>query len=166
MDGLVQVHMTKRLDVARQRYDRALEINPNDALCWLLRGTLFAFTDEGERAVVETSRAAELSPLDPHRYYYDTLAAAAHLSAGRYARALELAERSLFANRGHTSTLRAKAVAEWHLGQLDQARQTVAALLQLEPGLTVRRFLERSPAAPFNAGKDWARALRGAGVPA
>ena len=166
MDGLVQVHMTKRLDVARQRYDRALEINPNDALCWLLRGTLFAFTDEGERAIVETSRAAELSPLDPHRYYFDTLAAAAHLSAGRYARALELAERSLFANRGHASTLRAKAVAEWHLGRLDEARRTVAALLQLEPGLTVKGFLERSPAAPFNAGKDWARALRGAGVPA
>jgi len=166
MDGLVQVHMTKRLDLARQRYDRALEINPNDALGWLLRGALFAFTDEGERAVAETSRAIELSPLDPHRYYFDALAAAAHLSAGRYARALELAERSLFANRGHTSTLRAKAVAEWHLGRHDDARRTVAALLQLEPGLTIRGFLERSPAAAFNAGKDWARALEGAGVPA
>lgn len=166
MDGLVHVHLTKRLDLALQRYDSALARNPNDALGWLLRGTLLAFTDQGKRAVAETTRALKLSPLDPHRYYYDSLAAAAALSAGRYERALALADRSLLANRSHTSTLRAKAVAEWHLGRDDAARRTVAALLHLEPTLTVRGFLERSPAAGFVTGKAWARALAAAGVPA
>jgi len=166
MDGLVQVHLTKRLDLARERYDAAIEISPSDSLAWLLRGTLFAFTDHGRRAVGETARALKLSPLDPHRFYYDCLAATAHLAAGRYDRALALAERSRLANRGHTSTLRVIAIAQWQLGRHAEARRTVRSLLELEPGLTINTYLERSPAAPFATGKAWAAALHGAGVPA
>jgi adenylate cyclase len=166
MDGLVQVHMTKRLDLARERYDQALEINPNDALCWLLRGTLFAFTGAGERAVAETSRALRLSPLDPHRYYFDALAATAQLAAHRFDRAVALGERSLNANRTHTSTLRVLAIGQWYLGRQAEARAMVQELMRLEPELTIARYLERSPAAPFTTGNEWAAALAGAGVPA
>jgi adenylate cyclase len=38
--------------------------------------------------------------------------------------------------------------------------------MRLEPDLTITRYLERSPAAPFTTGKEWAAALAGAGVPA
>ncbi len=166
MDGLVHVHMSKRLDLARERYDHALEINPNDALCWLLRGTLFAFAGAGEQAVTETSRALRLSPLDPHRYYFDALAATAQLAAHRFDRAVALGERSLSANRTHTSTLRVLAIGQWYLGRRAEARAMVQELMRLEPELTIARYLERSPAASFTTGKEWAAALAGAGVPA
>lgn len=166
MDGLVQVHLTKRLDRARQRYDAALAVNPSDSLAWLLRGTLFAFTDDGGRAVDETSRALKLSPLDPQRFYFDALAATAQLTARRYDRAVELAERSLLANRSHTSTLRVMAIGQWYLGRHAEARRSVQELLKLEPNLTIGRYLERSPAAPFATGRAWADALQAAGVPA
>jgi adenylate cyclase len=166
VDGFVHTNLLKRFDIAQDRYDIALETNPNDSFAWLLRGMMYAFMGQGKRAVSETSRALALSPLDPHRYFYDSLAGSAHISAGDYGLGLELAKRSLRANRTHTSTLRAMAVAQTRLGLADEARETVRLLLRLEPELTVSRWLARSPAAPFTTGKDWATALRAAGVPA
>ena len=122
IDGFVHTNLLKRLDIAQERYDLALAANPNDSLAWLLKGTLHAFMDEGDKAVEYTEMALKLSPLDPQRYFYDSLAASAHLTAGHYDRALELAQRSLRANRSHTSTLRVMTVAQWQLGHRDEAR--------------------------------------------
>ncbi|MGH7002468.1 MAG: adenylate/guanylate cyclase domain-containing protein [Alphaproteobacteria bacterium] len=165
IDGFVHTNLLKRLDVARDRYDLALLANPSNALAWLLRGTLAAFTDEGQSAVDDTQRALQLSPLDPQRYFYDSLAASACITARQFDRALELAQRSLRANRRHTSTLRVKAVAQWQLGRHDEARATAKELLTLEPTLTVGRWLERSPSAPYKIGKEFAEVLRQVGVP-
>jgi class 3 adenylate cyclase/tetratricopeptide (TPR) repeat protein len=165
IDGAVHTNLLKRLDVARERYELACAANPNNALAWLLKGTLHAFTDEGASAVQCTGQALKLSPLDPHRYYYDSLAATAHLTAGQDDQALALAQRSLRANRSHTSTLRVQAVAQWRLGHRQEARQSVRRLLELEPDLTIARYLKRTPAAPYKIGKEIARVLGEAGVP-
>jgi len=165
IDGAVHTNLLKRLDVAQERYKLAVAANPNNALAWLLKGTLHAFTDEGTSAVQCTGMALKLSPLDPHRYYYDSLAATAHLTAGQDESALALAQRSLRANRSHTSTLRVMAVAQWRLGRRDEARQTVRRLLELEPELTIDRYLKRTPGAPYSIGKEIASVLHEAGVP-
>jgi TolB-like protein/tetratricopeptide (TPR) repeat protein len=165
IDGFVHTNLLKKLDVAHERYDLAIKANPNYALAWLLKGTLHAFTDDGVRAVEFTQRALELTPLDPRRYFYDSLAATACIAAAQYDRALALAQRSLRANCKHTSTLRSKIAAEWHLGLHDQARATARELMRLEPNLTVSRWLARSPAAPYNIGRDLADVLRRVGVP-
>jgi class 3 adenylate cyclase/TolB-like protein len=165
IDGFVHTNLLRRLDVAEERYESALATNPSNALAWLLKGTLHAFRSEGEAAIQHTERALGLSPLDPHRYFYDSLAATAAVAARQYERALELAERSLRANCMHTSTLRVITAAQWHLGRHEEARRTARQLLKLEPGLTVRTWLERSPAAPYPVGEETAQALREAGVP-
>ena len=67
---------------------------------------MHALKSEGEQAVEHTERALSCRP---HRYFYDSLAATA--AAGKYERSLELAQRSLKANRKHTSTLRVMTVA-------------------------------------------------------
>jgi TolB-like protein len=165
VDGMVHTNLLKRLDVAQERYDLALRANPNDSLAWLLKGTMHAFMGEGQPAVEGTQRALMLSPLDPHRYFYESLAATACNAAHQYENGLKLAQRSLRANRTHTSTLRTIAVAQWQLGLEEEARKTVEELRCLEPALTVSRFLQRSPAAPYETGKEWANALRRAGLP-
>jgi adenylate cyclase len=165
VDGFVHTNLLKRLDIAQERYELAIQINPNDSLAWLLKGTMHAFRGEGEQAVEGTQRALKLSPLDPHRYFYDSLAATAHLAARQYDQALSLAQRSLRANRAHTSTLRAKAIAEWQLGLREVARTTAQELLRLEPDLTVSGWLKRSPSASFSIGKEWMDVLRQVGVP-
>jgi class 3 adenylate cyclase/TolB-like protein/tetratricopeptide (TPR) repeat protein len=166
IDGFVHTNLLKQLDVALDRYERALRVNPNDALALLLKGTLHAFKGEGKLALKDTKHALRLSPLDPLRYFYDSLAATAALSAGEYERALELSRRSLRANRTHTSTLRALLISQWQLGQYVEARATVAELLRLDPTFTMTKWAQRSPAAGYDIGKLWFDVLHKAGVPA
>lgn len=165
IEGFVRTNLMKDLEGAARSYDAALRINPNESLAWLLTGTLNAFQGNGEDALAASERALRLSPLDPMRYFYDSLAASAAITAGKYARAIELAQRSLKANRAHTSTYRALAIAQSLSGQADSAHTTVQRLLELEPSLTVARFLARTPAKGALAGK-MADALLRAGLPA
>ncbi len=165
VEGQVNTYMDKQLDVAEQRYDAALRENPNDSLAWLLKGTLHAFRGEGRAAVRHTRHAQRLSPLDPLRYYFDALAASAALSAGQYPRALALAERSLRMNRTHASTLRVMVVALVQLGRDDDARARTADLMQLQPALTISKYVAGSPSAAYPIGRLIADSLRHAGVP-
>jgi adenylate cyclase len=165
IDGFVHTNLLKQLDVAKERYDLALRVNPNDSLAWLLTGTRHAFKGEGGLAVKATERARKLSPLDPLRDWYDSLSATAALSAGLYERSIELAQSSLRLNRMNASTLRALAISQWLDGRREEARKTIGEVLSLEPGLTVNKFLERSPSSDFETGKLWSEALRQAGIP-
>jgi TolB-like protein len=166
IDGFIHTNLLKQFDAAEERYELALSVNPNDSLAWLLKGTMHAFRGEGDLAVAGAERARRLSPLDPLRYFYDSLAATAALAAHDYRRARELARSSYRLNRKHASTLRALAIAQWHLGEVEDARKTVGELLGIDPGFTIKRFLERSPSSAFATGRVWSQALRDAGVPA
>ena len=165
IDGFVNNNLLRRVDTAMDRYEEAVEMDPNCALAWLLKGALHAFTDEGEKAVQYTQRARALSPLDPHRYFFDTLSAAASLSNDDNEDALFFAERSLSLNARHTSTIRAKTVALQRLERFDEARASAQDLMRREPNLTVKSYLGQHPAAHFKTGKSWADALEAAGIP-
>ena len=165
MDGFVHTNLLKRFDIARERYSLAIKYNPSNSLALLLKGVLHAFCDEGEQAVHDTELALTLSPLDPHRYFYNSLTASANITAGRYERALELAKRSLRANRTHTSTWRALTVAQWQLGMRQEACDSAQELMKLEPTLTIGGYLKRAPSASYAIGRTVADILKQAGVP-
>jgi adenylate cyclase len=163
--GMVKTFNDRRLDDAESIYRAALDANPNDSLAWLLKGTLHAFRGEGEEAVAHARRGSDLSPLDPMRYYFDSLTASAEASAGNYERAIVLAQRSLRANVMHASTLRILTIAYAMLDRIGEARQMAQRIFALEPGFTVERFLARSPSSDFPIGRTFADALARAGVP-
>lgn len=165
IDGLVHTNLLHRLDTAERRYEEALSFNPNEPRAHLLLGTLKAFRGEGADAVKHTLQSINLTPLDPHLYFYYSLTATAHLAAEDYEGALAFGQESLRANRSHTSTLRAIAVAQWNLGRNREARETAAHLMSMEPNLTVSGWLARSPAEPYQIGKDWANTLLKVGIP-
>jgi adenylate cyclase len=165
VDGFIHTNLRRDTETGAQRYAAALESNPNDTLALLLKGTMHAFRGEGSDAVKNTKHAIKLSPLDPLKYFYDSLAATAALSANQYEDALALASRSFRANRTHTSTIRALAVAHVGLGQMKEAKSAVAMLLQLEPTFTATKFLARSPSSDFEIGRRWANSLISAGLP-
>ncbi len=165
IDGFVQTNLLKRLDVGAARYESALEVNPNESLAWLLKGTLHAFKGEGQIAAHDTERALRLSPLDPIRYFYDSLAATAALSAGEFVRALYLAKRSFKANRTHTSTLRALIIALVQCDQIAEAKKIANELVRLEPDFTIAKFSLRTPAKGSNLGDLAIRSFGAAGIP-
>jgi tetratricopeptide (TPR) repeat protein len=166
MDGWVHTHLLKRFDIAGERFEVAVEVNPSDCMAWLLKGTMHSFLGQGEKAVRAAERALRLSPLDPRRSYYDCLVASIYCAANQFDRAIDLSKRSLRVNRLHSSTLRTLICSLALSDRIDEARQVRAELMQLEPNFTVSGYLARHPAASFWTGQTWARALRLAGVPA
>ncbi|MCA1528269.1 adenylate/guanylate cyclase domain-containing protein [Bradyrhizobium yuanmingense] len=164
-EGFVYCHMLKDLDAARKRCEQAVDANPSHALGWLYRGTVDAFKGDGEAAVDATRRALKLSPLDPQRYYFESLGATALLSAHRYDEAEELARSSLILNRMHPSTWRVLAIALVSQGRVAEAREALGKMCELEPHLTLDRYIGRLPNAHLETGRHWARCLEVAGLP-
>jgi tetratricopeptide (TPR) repeat protein len=154
-----------RLDDAKNRYDQALEINPNDANALSLRGMLLGFQDRGLEAAQDTERALHLAPLDPHRFFYLAMAAGAWMSAGNYEKVETYAKASLRLNKTHVSTLRMLVVAQQKQGKLRSVQDTLSELMRLQPSLRVSSWLRSSPSANFINGRSFAQALLDAGVP-
>lgn len=164
IDGFVHANILREMTVAGQRYAAALDRNPNESLSWLLRGALLAFQDEGAAAVRATDTARRLSPIDPFGYYYDSLAATAHLAAGQFERALDCAERSLSSNDRHISTLRTKIAAQHCLGDWLGARTTAQDLMSRFPDFRLDDYRRTHPSAEQKTGKLVIEALRAAGI--
>lgn len=164
-EGFVYCHLLKDLETARKRCNEAVNANPSHALGWLYLGTVSAFMGEGKAAVEATRRAMELSPLDPQRYYFESLGATAELAAEQYENAERLARSSLLLHRMHSSTWRALTISLVAQDRMDEAREALAKLRQLEPQLTVERYLARIPNAALEIGRRWACSLAMAGLP-
>jgi len=164
-EGFVYCHLLKDLETARKCCNEAVDANPSHALGWLYLGTVKAFKGEGAAAVEATRRAMELSPLDPLRYYFESLGATAELSANQYANAERLARSSLVLNRMHLSTWRALTISLVSQGRMDEARQALGKVRELDPKLTVEKYLARLPNAELETGRYWARCLAMAGLP-
>lgn len=164
-EGHVLTNLYQRFDLAEDRFHQALTINPNDATSHLLRGTFHAFQGKGEQAEQDAARALQLSPFDPHRFYFLAHAAGASLANHQNERALQLANNSLNCNRFHASTLRIKTVAHVRLNEMDRATETVAKLMEVQPKLRVKDWLATSPSRNFETGKSFAADMKRAGVP-
>ena len=165
VEGFVYCHLLKDLDLARRRCDAAIGVNPNQALGWLYKGVIHAFSGEGTAATEAASRALALSPIDPQRYYFESLAATAAIAARDYERAQTLAQASIRLNRTHSSTWRMLTVALVHQDKMVEARAAMKQLLALEPDLTVAAYRARMPNGELTTGREWAQTMAKAGLP-
>lgn len=163
--GLVHAYLRKDLHTAGQLYEEAIDANPSEPLAWLFTATRNAYLGQGPEAEAAGERALRLSPIDPLKYFFDSLAATASLANSNLERAVALSHRSLKANRTHASTWRTLAIALVMLNKMEEARAAVQRLLAIEPSLTVGRFRERFPGRDGPLAEPFAEALKVAGVP-
>lgn len=163
--GLVHAYLRKDLQTAGQFYDQAISANPSESLAWLFSATRLAWLGKGAEAEEAGERALRLSPLDPLKYFFDSLAATAALANASFERSVALSRRSLKANCTHASTWRTLAIALVMLNRQDEARVAVQRLLAIEPGLTLGRFRERFPGRDGPLAEPFAEALKVAGIP-
>jgi tetratricopeptide (TPR) repeat protein len=165
VDAMVSAWSRHDLDGAERRLAQALAANPNEPLAWLWSALTHTWRGHGSEAVQCADHALSLSPLDPMIYYFNSLAGMANLIDERYERAIELSTRSLRENRLHTPTLRTLAAALVLSGRLNEARETVSALLELEPGLTAGALQARYPGRDSPQAGRFIGALLAAGLP-
>jgi adenylate cyclase len=163
--GLVAGYLNKDLEGAIDRYDEAVELNQSAALAWVWKSSALAWLGRGEEAVEASKRAIELSPFDPHRYYFNSIAGTAHAVAGKYEQAVALCQRSLRENRMFISAQRVLTISLALAGRLEEAKRAKEELMKLEPNLTVGGWRSRYPGSASEHAERFCEALAMAGVP-
>ncbi|MBV8408025.1 MAG: hypothetical protein JOY64_10380 [Alphaproteobacteria bacterium] len=145
--------------------DRAIELNPNLALAWGVRGWVSIMLGEHDTAIDRAARAMRLSPLDPFMRGPHMTMAVANLMSGRYAEALSWAAKVLQPDPNFAPAWRMTAAMHGLAGNVAEARAACARLRELEPLLRVSNL--RDVIAPYRPA-DLARfeeGLRRAGLP-
>ncbi|MEL7164139.1 MAG: hypothetical protein AAGL96_01605 [Pseudomonadota bacterium] len=165
ISGMIKGGSLNTLGGGAQLFERALELDPNNSLAWLLYSRLHIFAGNGEAALRLSERACNLSPLDPYKYFYDIMLATAQFVCGDYNQALMLAERSITANPRHTSSHRVRTIALQMLDRGDEARAAAAYLRKLEPQMTVKSYAQSHPAGDTPMVRTWAKLLEETGIP-
>ena len=145
--------------------DRAIALNPNDALCWHGSGWVRCYNGDHDLAIDHFGRAERLSPLDPQASQFHLGKCLAHFCAGRYETAAELArgvmQRHPDLLPAYTHFARSAAMA----GNLSEARAAMARALRLNPDL---RLSTISTSSIMQRAKDRLHLIEGfrlAGMP-
>ena len=145
--------------------DRALSLNPSSAHAWIARGLVSVVQDRPDQAIEALERAMRLSPLDPWGRAFTSPLAMAHFAAGRYEQAIQWADRALAAQPDYRPALRTKAACCAYLGRIEEARDWLRRVLEIEPGLTLARLKASLPQFSSDLLARYADGLRKAGLP-
>ena len=154
------------MSVAEAVLDRAVTLNPSAAMAWAARGNVLALRNRPDAAIEALERARRLSPYDPNIYFNALSTALAHLAARRWQDALEWADRGIQNQPRMVTGMRAKTVAFFYLGRLDEARAELGRVLAIDPSLTIARY--RATLGSSVASELFeliVAGLRGAGLP-
>jgi TolB-like protein/class 3 adenylate cyclase len=144
--------------------DEALTLNPNLAAAWNFSGWIRIFLGEHKAAIDRFERALRLSPRDPTAFHMRHGVAYAQFLSGEYEKASSAARVAL-RDQAWLGGLRVLAASKALAGQLEEAREAINRLLQLDPALRISNLKDRiSPLRPEDFAK-YADALRMAGLP-
>ena len=150
---------------ALELYDKSLAINPNSAQALTLRGWALATAGRGDEAIASLRQADRLSPLDPEAFITMSAMGSAYSMAGRFDEAIKWTTRALRERPTFAPALRFHAVCLAELGRSGEARDAVAQLLHLEPGLTISTLRQRVPIFDAKLMNAFLGGLRKAGLP-
>jgi TolB-like protein len=153
------------LDSGAAFVDRALLLNPNLATAWVFSGLLRFYRGEPDVAIEHLARAMRLSPLDPTSYQMQVGTGFAHLFAGRFDDASSWAERAFREAPNYLPAAAVTAASHALAGRLEEARQAMSRLRQIDPVLRICNLDQWFPIRRPEDFTRWADGLRKAGLP-
>ena len=116
--------MYHRPDEAREHFDKAVQLNPNDAKAMALYGYFLTSVHEVENALVQFDKAGQLNPLAPN--WTNWLKGITYYTARRYPDAI----RALRSIRSPMNEVRGWLAASYaQAGKIDLARSTLETFL-------------------------------------
>ena len=92
-------------------------------------------------SVREAEVAAQLSPLDPLKYFFDVILAGSYSAVRNYDGAITLALRSLRANKDHMPALRVLLCAQGESGRSTEAVATLDQIFRLVPNFSIETYM-------------------------
>ncbi len=131
--GWAKAYVSGDFGAATEMVDRAVALNPNSATAWNYRGLTCVYVGQPQEAVRSFERGIRLSPLDPMLFGLFAMMGIALIGLGRFDEAVAAAMKAIRKNKTFTAGYRCLASALAHLGQDEEARKTVAQLLEIEP---------------------------------
>jgi adenylate cyclase len=162
--GMVALFM-RRHDAAERQLERAVALNPNLALAFMLGGGFWALSGEPEKAHAHLNEALRLNPRDPINYWVYAFFGLAEWSAGRYEDALAWGRKAVQIYPDFPSAHRLLTASYVGLGRMDEARAALQALFRVVPDSTITRTRAGAPWKQPEHAARWLDALRQAGMP-
>jgi DNA-binding SARP family transcriptional activator len=163
--GHVRAFLHHRRREGLSLHERALRLNPNLSMAWALSAAAFTYIGDLDEAEHRIQRYKQLSPLDPHAFFYDTIAMVIALLKHDHQTATAIGRAVSELNPLFCSAFRIYLSALGHLGCKDEIEIVRKRLIALEPSFTIQRFSEMSP---FERSEDLEHFVQGlslAGVP-
>ncbi|OJY68248.1 MAG: hypothetical protein BGP12_10910 [Rhodospirillales bacterium 70-18] len=163
--GHVRAFMHRRLREALALHERALMLNPNLAMAWNLSGVTYAYIGDLTEADRRVQRYKQLSPFDPHAFFFDTARIIVALLKRNHDLAAEIGREVSQMNPSFSAACKPYLAALGHLGQKQEADTVRARLLSIEPEFSIEAFIASSPFERVEDRDHFVMGLRLAGVP-
>jgi TolB-like protein len=163
--GHALAHVVSDHEAGVALIDRALSLNPNLMATWFSSGWVRMWSGDPEVAIEHMMRAMYLSPLDSQLWAMRTAIAFAHFFAGRDDEARSWATKAVRDPDCLASAPRVAAASNALAGHMEEARQAMAQLCEIDPN---RRISNLSDVCPIRRAADLERlkeGLRKAGLP-
>jgi DNA-binding SARP family transcriptional activator len=162
--GHVRGFLCKRPEEARALHERAISLNPILPLAWCLAGGTNSYLGRHEEAIAQITQAKQLSPHDPHAFFFNAALMLPHLLLGDFETVVTVGRQAIELNPSFSAPYKPYLSTFGHLGRDAEAARILARLLALEPGFSVRNAVERSPLTRREDLALYAEGLRRAGL--
>jgi DNA-binding SARP family transcriptional activator/TolB-like protein len=161
----VRAYLLRRPAEAAVLHDRAISLNPNLAIAWCFSGFALSYLGDHTTALVRMTKAIELSPSDPHLFFFHAAIVMPHLLLGQHKEAAAAGRKAIELNPWFSSAFKGCLSALGHLGLAREAASVLSRLIKLEPNFTVQDAIRRSPMSVAADVDRYAEGLRRAGLP-
>lgn len=162
--GHVRAFLHRDIDAAVQLHEQALRLNPCLPIAWTFSGMAQSYAGNHDEAIRRIDKARQLSPFDPHGFFFEMALMIPHLARGDYDVVVALGRRATALNPSLSSTQKGYLSALGHLRRKQEQAAVRERLLRLEPGFCVKLALARSPFMRDEDRMRYAEGLRLAGL--
>ena len=131
--GHLQSFLFHDYDSALAYLTRSREVSPSCAHAWILSSATEAYLGHGEEAIRMAERALRLSPGGSNLYFFYNFMSISHYVAENYEEAIKWARLSEIEHPSFTSNLRGLCAGLAAIGKIEEARESAARLMALEP---------------------------------
>ncbi|WP_289069484.1 SARP family transcriptional regulator [uncultured Aliiroseovarius sp.] len=160
----IHSYLFSEFDMAASLFERALKIDPEQAIGWDLYATMNAYTGDTKKSLAMASWAQHLGSNTPISYYFDTTKCIAAALAGDHHAAISAGEKALVQRPKFNSILRYLISSHAHLGNVQMVESLRQKLAEIEPDFSPEVLRGSGyPGLATEGGRQFLLGLRKAG---